>query len=252
MNACLETVRLFNLKTKSFFLNKNKKEDESRHIISELLKLVSQVIKRNPEYQETLYSHNEALNIILILIDSFMAQAKVNDTVASVINNLITEINHMNMNISVNFKKLDTIKCLHAIIVNSNLEASRKMSESFDLGKFKEHLNFFYMNLMEMLVFTESERSATPEDSLFEEVLKAISESRIENSNGSFEIMPVYRSLLIRIVFRCNDDKVILNFLIILMNQFKKMSNYAYHFISFICNRLNRNFNLKLKTCSLK
>lgn len=214
LKSCIETIKLFKQE-----LNDTFREATARTRLCHLIKLLTEVLGSSAVTQaqsDYLYAHYESLNLLLIFIDNFILLSKLNDHMGSYLNKVIVQINSEYFDKNIDFQTANRVQKLHSLIVSmpSGLEAelSGKLS-AIEVAEFVERLNetlnVFYVNVVEFLVFDKSsENQRVPMDDTVELILQAITSNQLQINAQKFQIKPIYRSLLIRVVYRSLSDKV--------------------------------------------
>lgn len=214
LKSCTESIRLFKQELSGTFT-----EATARTRLCHLIKLITGVLGSatiTQTHSEYLYGQYESLNLNLIFIDNFILLSKQNEHMGSYLNKVILQINTEYFNENVDFRTAQTVQKLHSLIVSvpAGLEATlAAKSGAFEvadlIGRLNETLNVFYVNVVEFLVFDKSsENQRVPMDATVELILQAITSNQLQFHADRFEIKPIYRSLLIRIVYRSLSDKV--------------------------------------------
>lgn len=213
LKSCTECIRLFKQELAGTFT-----EATARTRLCHLIKLITEVLGSaiTQAQSECLYGQYESLNLLLIFIDNFILLSKQNEHMGSFLNQVIVQINTEHFNENVDFLTAQTVQKLHNLIVSmpAALEATLAgKSGAFEVTdlveRLNETLNVFYVNVVEFLVFDKSsENQRVPMDDTVELILQAITSDQLQFDAGRFKIKPIYRSLLIRIVYRSLSDKV--------------------------------------------
>ena len=180
--------------------------------LGELIKLLIQVLDNSPPDFAYLYGQYESLELLFIFIDNFMLLSKQSDLITSYLNHLVGQMNTEYFSETVDFCSLATLQRFHKFVIecDSKIKVNNVNGLSTELiERFSETLNIFYVNVIEFLVFKADEKRVS-EVSEIELILSVISDSGLKTSNDGvmFQIRPVYRSLLIRIVYRNYPEMV--------------------------------------------
>jgi len=206
LNAALETVKIFRKnKIDYFFDSFNQKQAQlNLNKLCGLIQLVNQTLTINLSETNKLISiqqEYESLSLLLLFVDNMIFNdsnsLKLLQTLNELKNTLIDSFKQ-----NVNFKTRTTVKQLQDFIVL----ATQKLIQ-FNSKEVEENLNVFYFNAIEYLVFMNQ---SAPNDETIDLILETITSKHLSGGGGvAFTIEPTYRKLLIQIIFKNYNQKVI-------------------------------------------
>jgi len=221
LDAALEAIRLFKLKKTEYFFDSfsQKKAQLNLTQLTSLVQLVSQTLsfphchkfEMSKQYSDKITQikqQYESLSLLLLFLDTMcLSDWNASRDLLLRLNELKNKLSLEYFNLNVNFKTKATNQKLQMFIVNA-YNSLKGFTKSND--EIQDNLNIFYFNTVEYLVFND--RNEPPDDETIDLILNSITEKELRSNNEQqqpFRIEPTYRALLIQIVFKNYNEKVI-------------------------------------------
>ena len=113
---CLLVINEFRTQMNAFFGHKTKEESSQQRRLGNLIKLVSQMQKENPNHVASLQAHFESLNLLIVFIDNFLMLGKSNEQHGHALNSLITKLNYV-FDENTDFRRVETVQSLNSFLI---------------------------------------------------------------------------------------------------------------------------------------
>jgi hypothetical protein len=203
LNAALETVKIFRKnKIDYFFDSFNQKQAQlNLNKLCSLIQLINQTLTINLSETKlvSIQQEYESLSLLLLFVDNMTFNDSNNLKLLNELKNTLIDSFKQN----VNFKTRTTVEQLQDFIV----VATQKLLNQFNSKEVEENLNVFYFNAIEYLVFMNQ---SAPNDDTIDLILETITSKHLSGGGGvAFTIEPTFRKLLIQIIFKNYNQKVI-------------------------------------------
>ncbi len=227
-DACIETIRVFkrNFKYSSFNIDRI---FQLIQLLSHLLLTASANQTADEESPKLRFIHEqfEALNLLRFVLNMMLkfdtetitSEAEAEQKKEQLFAEVLNEFNSTYFKESVDFKTKNTIQNLHEFIIFSFNAFNKYIrsvygSSTDGIAKYvEEYLNTLYVDVIEMLCFTNNQR---PSDQAMEAILKVITDKKISSSikptaeedSANLDVLHVQRYLLVQILFKNYNEIV--------------------------------------------